>query len=75
MPRITVLAAHTFGLAAIVSADVYLNPDYGNMFYLSPSTGDHYITKYPERAATVVFASGCPLFTGCVAFLRTSQEL
>ncbi|KAF3050370.1 hypothetical protein E8E11_009616 [Didymella keratinophila] len=45
MSRTTFLSAITLGLSAIVSADVYPNYEYGNMFYLGPTTGGQYITK------------------------------
>ncbi|KZM25722.1 uncharacterized protein EKO05_0006069 [Ascochyta rabiei] len=46
MSRTTILAALTFGLSAVtLAADPYPNYEYGNMFYLGPTTNGQYITK------------------------------
>lgn len=41
----TILATLALGLSAMVSADIYPNYEYGNQFYLGPTTGGQYITK------------------------------
>jgi len=43
--RNTSILAAALPLALRVSADLYPGYEYGNMFYLGPSTGGQYITK------------------------------
>ncbi|XPS69711.1 hypothetical protein M3J09_001971 [Ascochyta lentis] len=46
MSRVTLLTALTLGLSAVSSAaDGYANYEYGNNFYLGPTTNGQYITK------------------------------
>lgn len=39
------LPALFLSVAGLVAADTYPGYEYGNMFYLGPTTGDQYITK------------------------------
>lgn len=65
MSRTTFLSAVTLGLSAIASADIYPNYEYGNMFYLGPTTRGQYITKATyslrTRAAHRLRRNGCRL--------------
>ena len=45
MSRFSIVASLALALAAVTTADIYPDYEYGNMFYLGPTTNGQYITK------------------------------